>query len=310
MKARLLALIAILFWSTAATAFKLSLRYMTPYELVTLASIVSLAALCIMGLVSGDLRPGRIYDGSGLWSRSRGSMWTRALRGILNPFLYYLVLLEAYDRLPAQIAMVINYLWPIVLVLLAIPVMKQRAGKWTIAAALVGFSGVAVLSLGGAAIPGGVPLPAMGLALLSTLIWSAFWLMNLRAQDGPVRSLFGGFTFGVLYLIVFGAVTGRLGALFGLPWQALVGAVYVGLFEMGITFVIWLKALSLADSTADVGNLVFLAPFLSLVFIGTLTGERVGLWTLAGLLLVIGGIVLQKWKGMPVPEPSRDLPLP
>ena len=308
MKARLLALIAILFWSTAATAFKLSLRYMTPYELVTLASIVSLAALSVMGLVSGDLRPGRINEGNGLRSGSRGSKWTPALRGVLNPFLYYLVLLEAYDRLPAQIAMVINYLWPIVLVLLAVPVLKQKAGLWTISAAVVGFAGVVVLALAGASLPGGASLPAMGLALLSTVIWSAFWLMNLRSSDGPVIALQKSFAFGVLYLLALGAVTGRLGGLSGLPWQAYVGAVYVGLFEMGLAFVLWLRALSIARNTADVGNLVYLAPFISLVFIGTVTGESVGLWTIAGLLLVTSGIVLQKWKGSPAPEPCGAHP--
>ncbi len=208
-----------------------------------------------------------------------------------------MVLLEAYDRLPAQIAMVINYLWPIVLVLLAIPVMKQRAGPWTLAATAVCFAGVVVLVLGGGSIDGGASLPAIGLALISTVIWATFWLLNLRSSEEPVKSLQAGFAFGLLYLLVYGISMGRMGALTALPWQAFAGAVWVGLFEMGIAFVVWLRALSLAETTADVGSLVYLTPFLSLLFIGAAAGESITLWTLGGLLLVTAGIAVQKLKG-------------
>ncbi len=63
---------------------------------------------------------------------------------------------------------------------------------------------------------------------------------------------------------------------------------------MGITFVIWQKALELADTTAEVGNLIYLTPFFALVIIGTTVGEQIGIFTVGGLLLVISGILLQE----------------
>jgi len=73
----------------------------------------------------------------------------------------------------------------------------------------------------------------------------------------------------------------------------LLGAAYVGTFEMGLTFVCWLVALRLATHTAQVGYLIFISPFLSLVFINLLVGETIRLNTLAGLGLIIAGLLVQ-----------------
>jgi len=283
-----MALTAVLFWSTAATLFKVTLRYVTPYVLVLLASTVSLAFLSLLLLVRRR-RPAITPRGVG------GS----ALRGLLNPFLYYLVLLEAYDRLPAQVAMVVNYLWPVVLVLLSAPLLGHRVTRRTVGATLVCFGGVAVMALAGGAVLGRLSPSGMGLALLSTVIWSLYWLISLRGGPDPVPSLAGGFAFGVLYLLSAGIVTGWIAGLRTVPWQGLAGTCGVGLFEMGITFVVWLKALSLAGSAAEAGTLVYLTPFLSLILIGLLTGEAVSPWTVAGLLLVVSGIALQSRQGSP-----------
>ena len=72
-----------------------------------------------------------------------------AALGFLNPFLYYLVLFEAYDRLPAQEAQPLNYTWPIVVVILSVPLLKQPIGRISLAAIAVSFFGVLVISTRG-----------------------------------------------------------------------------------------------------------------------------------------------------------------
>jgi len=289
MKPRILAMIAVVFWSTAATAFKLTLEWLTPYQLVLLASAVSTAALWLLILF-------KTVRGWKNEAAARCSTAHSALRGFLNPFLYYLILLEAYNTLPAQIAMVINYLWPVVLMLLSAPLLKQRITLKMGTASVISFCGIGVLALGGNPIGGYLSPFAMGLALVSTVIWSLFWILNIRASGDAVRNLAESFLFGLCYLIIAGVVTGRISDISSIHLHGLLGAVYIGLFEMGITFVIWQKALELAETTAEVGNLIYLTPFLALLFIGTAAGERIGLWTIAGLLVVMSGIILQNSK--------------
>jgi len=73
-------------------------------------------------------------------------------------------------------------------------------------------------------------------------------------------------------------------------------AIYIGIFEMGITFFFWLKALQMAESTDKVSNLVYIAPFLSLVFVHFILHEPVYYTTPAGLVLIISGIWIQNIK--------------
>ena len=90
------ALGAVLAWSTVAAAFKYSLRWLTPVELLLVASLSSLLVLAGVLAVQGRLGHLRRLPARD-WLASAGY-------GFLNPFLYYLVLFEAYRRLPAQVA--------------------------------------------------------------------------------------------------------------------------------------------------------------------------------------------------------------
>ncbi|MBM3404840.1 MAG: DMT family transporter [Bacteroidetes bacterium] len=68
------------------------------------------------------------------------------LMGLLNPFLYYLVLFQAYSMLPAQEAVVLNYTWPVLLVLLSIPLLKQKISAFSVPAILISIAGIIVIA--------------------------------------------------------------------------------------------------------------------------------------------------------------------
>jgi drug/metabolite transporter (DMT)-like permease len=74
----------------------------------------------------------------------------------------------------------------------------------------------------------------------------------------------------------------------------LLGCVYIGIFEMGAAFVLWLKALQLSEATAKVSNLIFLSPFISLIFIRFVVGERILPSSIIGLGFIAGGILIQR----------------
>jgi len=133
--------------------------------------------------------------------------------------------------------------------------------------------------------------PGVALALVSSLIWASFWLLNVKDRRDAVLKLCLNFFFGSLYsAAALGIFEG-----FSLPvWAGGAAAVYVGLFEMGITFVLWMRAMHLAGSTALIGNLVFLSPFVSLLLLHFIIGEQLFASTFVGLALIIGGILLQR----------------
>ncbi|GAL12795.1 metabolite transporter (DMT) superfamily [Vibrio astriarenae] len=81
---------------------------------------------------------------------------------------------------------------------------------------------------------------------------------------------------------------------------------YVGLFEMGVTFVLWLSALKLTNNTARISNLIFASPFISLMLLSTIIGEDIHPSTLVGLVLIIIGLVIQQLKIRPTNNNSAS----
>ena len=112
------ALLAVLFWSTSPTAFKIALRHQDPFSLLLGASLVSTLALGVLLLSTGRYKALRSFSGQDLG--------LSMLLGALNPLAYYLVLFKAYKLLPAHVAQPLNMIWPIVLVLISIPMLFYR----------------------------------------------------------------------------------------------------------------------------------------------------------------------------------------
>ena len=85
----------------------------------------------------------------------------------------------------------------------------------------------------------------ISLALLSTLIWSFYWVLNARLSIAPETNLLLNFS-GALPLL-FGLVWFTQTPL-TIPWQGWAGSAYIGLFEMGIAFILWMGAMKATSS--------------------------------------------------------------
>ena len=284
-QAVLLTLLVILFWGTAASAFKIALRQVSPYTLLVCAAAVSTCALLLILLGRGQLGQLRTLP--------RPVLLRAALLGLLNPFLYYLVLFTAYSLLPGQIAMALNYGWPLVLTLLSVPLLGQSLRRSQLAAVGVSFVGAVLIATRGQLTHfGGLSGTGLLLAAGSTLVWALFWLGNARIGADPVVKLFVGFCTGLIVAVVCSPLFGGLVLPPPAAWPALV---YIGLFEMGITFVLWLSALQLATTTARITNLVYLTPFLSLCFLRLVTREPIHPTTAIGLALIVTSLLFQEF---------------
>ncbi|MGE4298183.1 MAG: DMT family transporter [Desulfovibrionaceae bacterium] len=284
-KAYACALGAVLMWSTVASAFKLALRHLDPVQLVFWSSVASVVVLAGVLLAQGRLR---LAFGYGRREYAQSLVF-----GLCNPLLYYLVLFKAYDLLPAQEAQPINYTWAVTLALLSIPLLGQRIGRWDLAATAVSYLGVVVIATHGDPLAMRFSSPlGVALALGSTVIWALYWIYNTRDRRDPVVGLFLNFLFSLPFAWAACAVWS---VVWPVPWAGVAGAAYVGAFEMGFAFVLWLAALKLSENTAKVGNLIFLSPFLSLFFIHLFVGETIAASTFAGLGCIMAGLGIQKW---------------
>ena len=276
--------LAILFWSTVPTAFKISLRELDILPMLTIASLTSTLVLLIVVIAGKKVHLIRLT--------TRKELLNSAILGFINPFLYYLILLKAYQLLPAQVAQPLNMIWPIILVFLSVPILGQKIERKSFIALFVSFIGVYIISSQGSLFkPFHSHLTGVLLATGSSVFWAFYFILNVKDKRDEGVKLLLNFVFGSVYLIIAMIITGM--------WQfetgfiGAIASVYVGIFEMGITFFFWLKALQMASTTAKVSNLVYLAPFLSLVFVHYILHEPVYYTTPLGLVMIISGIFIQ-----------------
>ncbi|MDC5840011.1 DMT family transporter [Vibrio europaeus] len=282
-----LGLSAVLLWSTVATAFKLTLAEFSPIQMLTVASIVSALALMVICAVQGKLKtlPGTFLS----------NPWYYLLLGLINPLAYYVILFKAYELLPASQAQAINYSWAITLTLMAAVFLGQKIRNQDWIACTFSYLGVIVIATQGDVLGLNFESPlGVGLALFSTLLWASYWILNTKNKADPFVGVLLGFLVAIPFAI---GLTLYEGLSFShVSTQGWLAVSYVGLFEMGITFVLWLSALKLTQNTSRLSNLIFASPFISLMLLATIIGEQIHPSTLVGLVLIITGLVIQQIK--------------
>lgn len=280
----LLALGAIGLWGTLA-ALGVALRHVPPFLLTGLALLVgSLIALPLSGFQL---------------ARWRVPLPTLAL-GVYGLFGFHFLLFLALRHAPPVQANLVNYLWPLLIVVLApvwLPNMTLRPVHWV--AALLGFAGAAVVILGGPAAPNESSnviangwawgyLPAFA----SAFIWASYSLLTKRVAAFPTAAI-GGFALisGLLSLLCHAllepavVLSGRDGLLI----------VAMGLGPMGAAFFLWDKALKLGDAR-HIGILSYLTPLASTALLIAVTG-RPFTWNIALATVMIVGAALLGTRG-------------
>lgn len=217
--------------------------------------------------------------------------WSNSLvLGFTNPFLYYIILFNAYNLLPAQEAMILNYSWPIVLTLFTTIFFKNKLSLQVIFALLISFFGIIIIATKGNLTELKFSnLTGILLALGSAFVWSIFWLINMKDNREPLIKLTSSFIFGSLFSLLFFII---LPNKFNFNFYGILSAIYVGFFEMGVTFVFWLKAISSSKNTEKINNLIYITPFLSLLFISVILKEKIFLSSLFGLFFILLGIFI------------------
>ncbi len=284
----LLALVAVLLWSTVATAFKIALETMSPFQLIFVGTTVSTTFFFLVLLVRGKL--------STLFHMSAMQLMQSAMQGFLNPFLYYLILFKAYSLNPAQVTQALNMVWPITLAVLSVPFLGQKISWRNLWAILLSFAGVVFISSQGS-VDGFSKTNTTGaiLALVSSVIWSLYWILSTKDKRDKLFVLFWNFVFGLIYLLLYRVFDSEASFSFQFD-KHLAAAVYVGLFELGITYIVWINALHRSENNAVTGNFIFLTPFLSLVFIYFILHETIYATTFIGLSFILLGIFIQQLK--------------
>jgi drug/metabolite transporter (DMT)-like permease len=274
---QLLALGAIGLWSSLAS-LGVALGHVPPFLLTGLS-------LMIGGLIALPLSGFKL-------TRWRVPLPTLAL-GIYGLFLYHFLLFVALRQAPPVQANLVNYLWPLLIVVLAPVLLPGLTLHWKhVAAALIGFAGAAIVILGNAdQTATGAPgwSWGYGAAAASAFVWATYSLMTRRVAPFPTAAI-GGFAWvsGLLSLLCHALMEPSV-VLTNQDWLLICA---MGLGPMGTAFFLWDKALKTGDPR-HIGILSYLTPLLSTAALLWVSGRALT-WPV-GLAAVL--IVGAAWLG-------------
>jgi drug/metabolite transporter (DMT)-like permease len=262
------ALAAILLWSTLAW-LGLALAAWPPFLLVGCALLVG----ALVGLPRA--RAWRVQPAA-------------IALGVYGLFGFHFLLFLALRNAPPVQANLVNYLWPLLIVLLA-PLFAPglKLGARHVLAGLAGFAGAALVVTGGRFALDGAHLAGYAMAAGSALVWATYSLASKRFADVPTAAV-GGYCLasGLAALVCHALLEPR----FVPPARDLAALALLGAGPMGAAFYLWDWALKRGDPRA-IGALAYLTPMLSTLLLVIAGHGNLSAAALIGMLLIVGGAI-------------------
>jgi len=274
--------LAVILWGSTAAVTKLLLGGLDSWQVLFFNCLFAFLGLLAVAVLQKKTVLVRGY--------TKKDFLVFAGMGFLGPFIYTLFLISALSRLPAQEAFIINYLWPVMTVIFAVFLLKEKTTGVKVLGTVVSFLGVVIVVTRGAiwdlqfSNSAGVLFAGAGAAL-----FGLFSVLGKKQIHEKLTSMTIFYFFGALYSLISVILFSDIGRI---TLTQLAGVVWLGAFTSGLAFVFWFMAFQKGD-TAKMSNLILLTPFVSLVYIYFLLGEKILPSSVLGLLVVVAGIAIQ-----------------
>ena len=282
-KSYLYASITVLIWATLATVVKIILSDIPNFEALTISSVFAFVFLLIMNIVNGSFKELKHY-------RLKDYLMMSGL-GFLGLFLYSALYYYGISALSSQEACILNYLWPLMIVVFACILLKEKLTARKLIAMGMSFAGIVVLTVGtGGAASSGNRLWGIVACVTAAVCYGLFSVLNKK------HSLNQNITMMWIWLTV--SVCSLVSGMIFEKWQPIVGVQWLGLGWLGVVvnavaYLLWAIALKNAEDSAKVANLAYLVPFLSIVLSSVVLKEQITVNMVIAVVLIVGGILLQ-----------------
>lgn len=269
----------ILLWGSTASISKLLLKDLDNLQVMFFTSLFATIALFFISLSQGKINIIKQYKIK--------DYFTFMYMGFFGVFLYGYFFYGALIRLPAQEAYIINYLWPIMIVILASIILKEKFTLQKLMALCISFIGITVVATKGNFINFSLgDMKGILFAISGAISYGLFSVLGKKINYESVTSMMFYYLFACIITFIIN---------FNIPAISIyqfIGLLWLGIFTYGLAYVFWFLALKYED-TAQMSSLMFLTPFISLVYIHFFIGERILLSSVIGLIIIILGILIQ-----------------
>jgi len=280
-KAYILAGITIVLWSTMATVSKLLLNTLDSFTVLCVSSLFAALFLLVYNVITGNIKTLKSY--------SLKDIIKIIAIGLPGTFFYYIFYYTGAKSMPASQAFIINYLWPIMSVVFACIILKEKMTVKKAVAIAVSFVGVIIVTGGDLLKLDTKVIVGAVLCMLGAVAYGLFTALTKKANYDKSLSIMMSFFATFVLTLIMNIVKGSSFAFSGFQ---IAGFLWNGLTTMAIATTLWAIALSLGN-TAKISNLAYITPFLSLVWTSVFLKEKINPLSVLGLCVIVLGIFIQ-----------------
>ena len=276
------ALLTVFLWATMAPAVKLMQDSVPTTEVLFIAGVFSVVFLLGRLIANGKVKEYRTF----------GARNYKAVLGLgfLGFFVYEFLYYFGIAQLTASTACILNYLWPVMLVLFSCLILKEPFTTRKVLAMVASFLGVVVLSAGGNDQYGAHPGLGIVGCIVAAVSYGLFSVLNKREDldQDLCMPIYWGVT------MVSGLIAGFVEGGWTMPdlktWLILA---WLGVMANAVGYLIWAIALNDSKNSARIANFAFLVPVLSMLLSALILREQIHWNGIAALVLILGGILYQ-----------------
>lgn len=278
------AFLTVFIWSTMAAITKMLVTDIPNFQTLSISSAFAFLFLLIINLRRKTVKEMLKY--------SVKDYAVMAGLGFLGLFLYSALYYYGLAQLTSQEACILNYLWPIMLVIFSSVILKEKLTLAKGFAMVCSFMGIVILSAGNGITAGGNAYAGMISCIIAAACYGLFSVINKKADYNQNISMM------TAWLVV--AICSAAAGFFTEKWVPIEGTQWLGLLWLGVVvdaaaYLMWALSLKGVENTAKIANLAYLTPFLSLLVSAVLLKEKIQPRAVIALVFIVGGILLQSF---------------
>ena len=275
------AFLTVAVWSTTAAITKLLLSDIPTMETLSISSFLAFLFLLVLNIRTGTIKKIKSFS-----FKDYSIVSGLAFLGL---FLYSALYYYGLTKLSSQEACILNYLWPIMIVLFSSVILKEKITVLKTVAMLSSFLGIIILSTGNSPSLSESSFSGIISCIAAAACYGLFSVLNKKADyDQNIAMMIIWFVTAVCSA-VFGFASEKWLFLSGSQW---IGFLWLGVVINAIAYLLWALALKGSADTSKIANLAYLVPFLSIVVSSVLLEEQIKFRSLVALVFIVGGILI------------------
>lgn len=274
--------LCILLWGSIPVATKKILVELDNLQTLFYSTIFSTLVLGMILVLQKKTRILKKYNRS-----QYGAMF---LLGFLGNYLYYILLYGALEMTTASEGFILVYTWPVLVLVLSFIILKEEITIKKLVGVIISFLGIIIITTKGN-ITSFSMTNMVGdlLAIVGAFVFALFSVLGKKYNFDRTVSVFIFFLSALIFLVP----TVSIFSGFTFPsFNVWLWIIYNGVFVNGVTYIFWFNALE-GGETHIISNLLYLTPFVSLIYISIFLEETILKSSVIGLAVIVFGVLSQ-----------------